>query len=83
MIKVYTIENCPYCREIKEGLKNLGIKYKEVNVDLDENIDEFEEIVEVTEVSTVPMIRIKNEVLVPDVSFKTINEAVNIIKELI
>ena len=37
MIRVYTIENCPYCTELKTLLTNEGVEFVEVNVDLPEN----------------------------------------------
>lgn len=83
MIKVYTTESCRFCKQIKELLTKDGVEFTEVNVNLDENVAEYTKIVEATDSDMVPMIRIGNEVLVPNVSFKSIEEAVKITKELI
>jgi len=83
MIKVYTTESCGFCKQIKELLTKDGVEFTEVNVNLDENVAEYTKIVEATDSDMVPMIRIGNEVLVPNVSFKSIEEAVKITKELI
>lgn len=83
MIKIYTTESCGFCKQIKELLTKDGVEFTEVNVNLDENVAEYTKIVEATDSDMVPMIRIGNEVLVPNVSFKSIEEAVKITKELI
>ncbi len=83
MIKLYTVSNCIYCKEIKEKLTENKIKYSEINFDLPENNEEFERIHKITESDMVPMILVKNTILVPSVSFNSIDEAIEIIKGLI
>ncbi len=83
MIKLYTISNCPYCKEIKEKLIENNINYLEINFDLSENDEEFNRIHKITESDMVPMILVNNTILVPSVSFDSINEAVEITKGLI
>jgi len=35
MYKIYTLENCPNCEELKENLKINSIAYEEVNIEDD------------------------------------------------
>lgn len=81
MVKVYTIEHCPYCSELKDKLKLVGVDFEEVNVDLDENHDEFQAIVDATSNDSVPVVRVGNQLFVPEVSFNSIDEAVELTKK--
>lgn len=36
-ITVYTTNTCPYCTMLKKYLKSVGLPFKEVNVQLDQN----------------------------------------------
>jgi glutaredoxin len=83
MIKLYSISNCPYCAEIKQKLTENNIKYSEINVELSENNKEYERIYKITESDMVPMVLVKNTILVPGVSFDSIDEAIENIKRLI
>lgn len=44
MIKVYTKNNCIPCKMTKRKLQELGVNYKEINVD--ENLEALEYLVE-------------------------------------
>lgn len=83
MVKIYTIENCPYCRELKNLLTNEGIEYTEVDVNKDENQVEFDKIYEVSKCNDVPMILINKQLLVPNISFKSLNEAFTLTKQFL
>ena len=83
MIRVYTIDNCPYCAELKEILTNEGVEFTEVNVDLPENEPEFNLLYEVTKSNDVPVVKIGNRLLVPTISFKSIRECYEITKILL
>ena len=83
MIKIYTTENCKYCKKLKNMLDEEKITYDEVNVDLDENKTEYEKMAKITESDMVPLILIKKQALVPEVSFNSIDEAVTITKKLL
>ncbi|MHA1827102.1 MAG: glutaredoxin family protein [Candidatus Heimdallarchaeaceae archaeon] len=54
MIKIYTAKGCPACAAAKSKLKKLGVNY--VEIDVDENPEEFEELVKKTGVAAVPII---------------------------
>lgn len=83
MVYLYTIKNCPYCQQLKENLTNLKIGFTEIDVDLQENQEIYNKLYQVTKSDMVPIIRVGKQLLVPEVSFKTINEASEIVKKLI
>lgn len=83
MIRIYTIENCPYCSELKEILTTEGVPFTEVDVNLPENDKEYNEVFAVTKSDQVPIVKVKNQLLVPNVSFKTIRGCYEIINDLL
>ena len=83
MITVYSFPSCPYCIELKSLLVAEGIEFKDVNVDLPENEEEFNKIMEVANSNEVPMIRIGKHLLVPNQSLHTIKEGFEITKNLL
>jgi glutaredoxin len=83
MVKIYTIENCPYCMELKNLLTNEGIAYTEVDVNKDENQAEFDKIYEVSKCNDVPMVRVGNQLLVPNISFKSLTECFQLTKQFL
>jgi glutaredoxin len=83
MIRIYSIPQCPYCTELKEILTNEGIEFTDVNVDLPENEEEYNKIYEITKAEEVPIILVNKQLLVPNVSFKSIKEAANLTKKFL
>ncbi len=83
MIKIYTIPNCPYCNELKTTLTSEGIKYQEIDVNLPENEEEWDKLHEVTKSDMVPIVLVGKQILVPNVSFKTIRECADITKKFL
>jgi glutaredoxin len=83
MVKVYSIPQCPYCTELKEKLTENNIEFIDVNVYLDENKEEYDMIVEKTKSDEVPIVRVGLQLLVPNVSFKSINEAFDLTKKFL
>lgn len=83
MIKIYTIENCPYCNKLKELLEKENIEFNDVNVDLTENEPEFRELIKITKSNNVPTIIVGKNILVADISFKTIVECIDLIKSVL
>ena len=83
MIKVYTLTNCSYCKELKEFLIQDNIEFSEVNIDLPENEKEFSELAKIAESEVVPMVKIDDKLLVPNKSFHTILDGYNLIKKLL
>lgn len=75
-IKVYSIPECPHCTKFKQLLSEKGYKFTDINANLPENEAEYLEVYEASGIDSVPVIRIENELLVPEKSFKSIEEAV-------
>jgi|TARA_R110000796_G_scaffold150478_2_gene267219 glutaredoxin len=82
MIKIYTIDGCGYCNKLKALLEKEGLPFEEVNASEEENKEEYDEVRAACESDMVPIIRIENELLVPEASFNTIEEAARITKKL-
>lgn len=83
MIKIYTIPNCPYCNELKTIFTNEGVEYQEIDVNLTENEQEWDKLHEVTKSDMVPIVLVEKQILVPNVSFKTIRECADITKKIL
>ena len=83
MIRVYTMENCPYCKELKDLYDKEGIEYENVDINLEENKEESDKVFKVTRVDSVPIVKVGNQLLAPDVSFTTIEDAFEITKMLL
>lgn len=83
MVKVYSIPQCPYCTELKEKLTENNIEFVDVNVYLEENKEEYDMIVEKTKSDEVPIVRVGIQLLVPNVSFHSINEAYDLTKKFL
>ncbi len=83
MIKIYSIPDCPYCSELKELLVKEGIEFIDVNVMLPEHEEEYNTINKITQSDDVPIVKIGKQLLVPNVSFKSIAEAVELTKKFL
>lgn len=82
-IRLYTIPNCPYCTELKDLLIKEAIEFTEVNVNLPENQDEYNKLHEITKSDDVPIIKVGKQLLVPNISFKSINEGFELTKKFL
>jgi len=83
MIRLYTMEECPYCKELKDLCTKEGIKFEEVNIHSDKDKEEVDKVFELTKVDSVPIAKVGNQLIAPDVSFTSIEEAFDIIKTLL
>lgn len=83
MVTIYTFPECPYCTELKKLLTSEGIEFKDVNINLDENKEEFDMILEVSKAEEVPVIKIGKQLLIPNVSFRSIQEAAELTKSFL
>ena len=81
MIKIYTVDDCPYCTTLKGYLDKDGIEYEEVNVGYEENQSEFKEVYEITKSDNVPTIKIDKQLFAPNISFQSIKEAYQLVKK--
>ncbi len=61
-IKIYQLENCPYCRRVKDTLEAKGLAYEKIEVDSDDMRSELKEI---SNQSLVPVI-VDGEVVMND-----------------
>ena len=82
-IRIFGIEGCSYCEEIKTKLNEGNIEYKYIDIDLEENKVEADEVFEVAQTDRVPVIVFNRTILVPEKSFDTIDEAYETIKRFI
>ena len=80
---IYTIQNCGYCLKLKELLKENNIEFNEIDGDLPENDDKFSALYKVTNSYNVPTVIVKNSVLVPEISFKTIDDGIKLILKIL
>ena len=78
MITIYTNETCPYCKSIKEELTKANIEFKErLTKDWPVN---WQEITNLTNISTVPTIKYYDEYFIPSRDFGNPQQLVNILK---
>jgi len=66
-ITIYTNETCPYCKSIKEELTKADIKFE--NKFTNENEKEWQKIVNLTGMPTVPTIKYGDDFLLPQRDF--------------
>lgn len=87
---LYTMDGCPHCKEIKDKLKESVISFDERNIKDHEK--EYKQFVDATKNEYLPALTLvemgesdepKIQLLVPDTSFKTIDEAVVKVKEFL
>lgn len=83
MVRILTVKNCSYCDELKTRLSDMQIDFNEVDIDSEKGKKEVENISKIANTDYVPIVIVKNNVLVPTTSFKTMEQASNIIKKLI
>jgi len=61
-VKVYTTESCPWCKKVKEFLKENNVKFSEV--DVSSNSKAAEEMVEKSGQMGVPVTEVHGEMIV-------------------
>ena len=76
---IYTNETCPYCKQIKDELTKVNIEFEErLTSDFK---DEWQDIISLTGMPTVPTIHYKDNYFVPGRDFNSAPHLINIIKE--
>ena len=77
---IFTMNGCPHCVNLKEQLKKSNIDFKEIDVDEDKNQALYESFSKTVNSEYLPAIVIGKKAFLPERSFKTIDDGVNIIK---
>ena len=83
MVTIYGFKDCPYCTELKDILTTEGIEFKDVDVNLPENEEEFNKIMEISKAEEVPIVKVGKQLLVPNISFRSIKEAAELVKKFL
>ena len=66
-IQIYSNENCPYCSSVKAEFKKQEIEFE--NKDTDKFRDEWESVIRLTGLPSIPTIKYKGEYFVPGRDF--------------
>ena len=79
-IEIYTNKTCPYCKQVKESFKEKNIEF----IDKDTSVftEEYQQIVNLTGIPTIPTIKYKEECFVPGRDFQNPDNLINIIKKI-
>ena len=78
-LTIYTNENCRFCTELKEILDKEKIKYNEVIAS--ENLKEWRDVVNLTNIPTTPTLHYKNPYFVPGRDYQNPQSIPNLINE--
>lgn len=81
-ITIISAPHCPYCTELKDKLKKLDLEFNDVDITLEENKVESEKLFEFTKSESIPIAIVGKNILIPNSSFKTIEEASILIQNL-
>ena len=77
-LEIYTNETCPYCKQIKEELTKNNIDFKDkLTSDFK---DEYQSIVSLTGMPTVPTIKYANEYFLPGRDFQNAQQLTNLLE---
>ena len=82
-VKIYSIPNCPYCTQLKDLLTKEGIEFDDMDVNLPENEVEYRKLHEITKSDDVPIIKVGKQLLVPNISFQSIQEGFELTKKFL
>jgi len=82
-VKVFSVKSCSYCDKIKNLLINDGIEFIDYDIDDVKNKDEVEFLGKSVKLDYVPILMVDKLILVPETSFKTIDQAFSIINKLL
>ncbi len=77
------MKGCSYCDTLKELLDEKEIQYTDVDVNSPKGKKEFELVGKIVSTEYVPVIIVNKNILIPETSFRTMEQAANIINDLI
>ena len=77
-IEIYTNETCPYCKQIKEELTNKNIDFE--NKSTPDFAEEWQDVINLTGMPTVPTIKCNNEYFIPGRDFQNPQQLVNLLE---
>jgi glutaredoxin len=77
-VKVFSMKGCPHCDNLKNLLKENNINFTELDVDVHEEL--YEKFSKKVNNEFLPAILIGKTAFLPDKSFQTIVEAVELVK---
>jgi glutaredoxin len=77
-VKVFSMKGCPHCENLKNKLNENNIDY--IEIDIDENEELYETFSKKVDNEFLPAILIDRTAFVPEKSFNTIDEAVELVK---
>lgn len=83
MVKVYSYDSCPYCTQLKSILAEYGINFLNIDITLPENKEDYDAVVGFSNCHELPIISIDNQLLIPEISFRSIPEAANLTKKIL
>jgi glutaredoxin len=72
------MDSCPYCDTLKEKLNEMEIPFEERSIHNEEYVEEFDKICKATNNDSVPVVRVGNQLFLPEISFVSIDEAANL-----
>ena len=77
-IEIYTSNTCGYCKQIKDELSKKNIEFEEkLTPDF---TDEYQEIVNLTGIPTVPTIKYNDEYFIPGRDFQNAQQVINLLE---
>ena len=79
-ITIYTKETCPYCKQIKEKLTEKNIEFE--NKTTEDFGEEWQDIIYVTGMPSVPTIIYGENILVPGRDFSSPDHVLNILENI-
>ena len=77
-IEIYTNETCPYCKQIKEELTKKNVEFE--NKLTSNFTEEYQEIVNLTGMPTVPTIKYNEEYFLPGRDFQNAQQLTNLLE---
>lgn len=83
MVRLYYIKECPFCKELKDLYIKNNIPFKEIDVDLPENEEEFNKVNSIAKSEYLPIVLVKKQILVPNKSFQNMQEAYELTKKFL